>query len=496
MKKIGLTLAAIAVVTGGADAQQGQATQEARAVLERVSRQLGVPNLGTIEYTGSGNVFLVGQAIHPDSTWPRFNLIDYRRIIDLEGGAAREETVRTQAYNPPRGGGVQPVVGEQRQIQYVSGDRAWNVMGETATPALAAAGERTVLGVWSSPQGFVRAAMDRPSTATMRTVDGRRYTVITFFDGFRPVSGYVSASNEIERVESYVDNPVLGAMPVATSFSNYRSFNGVRFPTRIVQRQGGHPVLEVNVANVRPNAPASLAVPENVRTATLPATPPVPQTQSEQLAPGVWYITGGSHHSIAVEFADHVAVVEAPQNEARALAVMAEVRRILPNKPIRYVVNSHHHFDHSGGLRAFAGEGVTIVTHAENEPYLRRALTEPRTLSTDPNVRPMVTPTFLPVRDRHVLSDATRTLELHHIQGHTHSQTMLMAYLPQSRILVQADAYTPLPEGAAPPATPNPFHVMLHDNIQRLGLQVDQIAPLHGRAVPFSEFLRTMGRAE
>ena len=91
--------------------------------------------------------------------------------------------------------------------------------------------------------------------------------------------------------------------------------------------------------------------------------PPPVRVTTEKLADGIWYLTGGSHHSVLVEFADHVALIEAPQNEERSTAVIAEVKKLTPTKPIRYLVNTHHHFDHSGGLRTYVAEGATIVTH-------------------------------------------------------------------------------------------------------------------------------------
>ena len=80
---------------------------------------------------------------------------------------------------------------------------------------------------------------------------------------------------------------------------------------------------------------------------------------------------GGTHHSVAIDQADHIVVVEGPQNEARSEAVIAKVKETIPNKPIRYVINTHVHFDHSGGLRTYVDEGATIVTHAMNRPVLR-----------------------------------------------------------------------------------------------------------------------------
>ena len=153
---------------------------------------------------------------------------------------------------------------------------------------------------------------------------------------------------------------------VVTHYGTYRDFAGVKFPTKIIQYQDGMPTLDLTITAVRANPPVDIEVPANVRTNPVPV-------KSEKAADGVWYITGGSHHSVLIEMKDYLIVVEGPQGDQRSTAVMAEVKKLVPNKPIKYLVNTHHHFDHSAGVRAYAAEGVTIVTHEVNRPYFERA---------------------------------------------------------------------------------------------------------------------------
>ena len=155
-------------------------------------------------------------------------------------------------------------------------------------------------------------------------------------------------------------------------YTKYKDFGGIMFPGQIHVHQGdprlnpAHNYYEINVTDVKANVPVTpMPVPEAVRTAT---APPV-KVESQKLADGVWLLGGGSHNSVLVEFNDFVAVVEAPQNEARSLAVIAEANRLVPNKLIRYLVNTHHHMDHAGGLRTYLSQGTTIVTHESNKQY-------------------------------------------------------------------------------------------------------------------------------
>ena len=105
--------------------------------------------------------------------------------------------------------------------------------------------------------------------------------------------------------------------------------------------------------------------------------------QSQKAAEGVWYLTGGTHHSVVIEMKDHLIVVEGPLNDDRALAVIAEARKLVPSKPIKYLIVSHHHFDHSGGVRAFAGEGATIVTHDASRAFFEQIVAAPATVGPD-----------------------------------------------------------------------------------------------------------------
>ena len=192
---------------------------------------------------------------------------------------------------------------------------------------------------------------------------------------------------------------------------------------------------------------------------------------------------------------DHIVVVEGPLNDERATAVIAEARRLAPGKPIRFVINSHHHFDHAGGLRAFAAEGIPVITHDSNRAFFESALMAPATMTPDKQQGARRKVAVEGVRDERVLTDGTRTVEIHHMAGNTHADGMLIVYLPKERLLIQADAFTPGPPNAPAPAIINPLSVNLADNITRLNLSVDRLLPLHGRIVPLADLNRAIGRS-
>ncbi len=446
----------------------------AYADLNDVAKALGASTVKSIQYTGTGGVYAVGQSAVPGLPWPEYNVKSHTRSVNYDTASLRDEQVRTQALDPPRSGGVQPIRGEQRLNLIVSGDIAWNIVGDQPVSAPIALADRQ-FQLWATPHGVVKAAMARNATQQGRTI---AFAVPGRFS----LKATVSEDNLIARVEGLVPNPVVGDIPVVIDYWDYRDFGGVKFPTRIRETMAGYPTLDLLVTDVRPNAAVDIQAPDAVRQDPNPYA----RVTTQKVADGVWYLTGGTHHSVVIEMKDYVIVVEAPLNEERSVAVIAETRKLVPAKPIRYVVNSHHHFDHAGGLRAFAAEGVTVITQEVNRAFLAQALGAPSTVRPDLQSEG--------VGERRTLIDGARTVEIYRIQGILHHDGMLMVYLPKEKLLSQADAYTPVPPNATPPTPPSPYNVALADNIARLRLDVGDLLPLHGRLVPVAELYRTIGR--
>jgi len=460
--------------------------QETKTELDGVSKAMG--EVKSLQYSGSGAFFSFGQSFTPGEPWPRFGLKSYTRTIEYETPSMRDEVVRAEGDPVARGGGL-PIPGGQRLTTAVSGTLAWGQLAEgPVNPALAAVGDR-LHQLWITPHGLIKAALKYNATVQTQEEGSKKTTTISFAvpSQFK-VRAVVDDKNLIEKVESWNTNPVLGDMPTETVYADYKDFGAVRFPTKITQKQGGFPTLDLTINEVTPNAPANIQPPDNVRQASI-------KVQADKVADGVWYLTGGTHHSVLVEMSDHLVVIEGPLDDARANAVIAEVKNLVPNKPIKYVVNSHHHFDHSGGLGAFAAEGATIITHDSNRAFLEQSLAASRSIHPDKLAQSGKKATVEGMPDKRVLRDATHSVELYRIQDNTHAEGLIMAYLPKEKLLVEADLYTPAPPNTAPPAQPNPASVNLYDNIERLNLAVDQILPLHGRKVPLAELQQWIGKA-
>jgi glyoxylase-like metal-dependent hydrolase (beta-lactamase superfamily II) len=317
----------------------------------------------------------------------------------------------------------------------------------------------------------------------------RRTLTIAVPGRFR-ADAQVGDQGVIDRVSGVIPHAVLGDLPIEITYADYKDFGGVKFPTKIRQSAAGHPSLEVTVTAVRTNVAADLTTPDAIRDTTAPYA----RVTTQMVADGVWYLTGGSHHSVVIEMKDSVLVVEGPLNEERALAVIAETRSLVPDKPIRAVVATHHHFDHSGGLRTFASVNVPVIAHENGRASIERALAAPATIAPDRLAKSGLHGRVEGVRTKRVIGDGARTVEIHHISGNLHADDLLMVYLPRERLLVEADVFTPLAPNAAPAMPPSPFTVAFADHLGRLGLAVDGLLPIHGRMVPLTDMERTIGR--
>ena len=424
-------------------------SQDATSVVNATVAAMGAQNLRSIQISGTGSIAGIGQNFGPNAPWPMAPIKSYTRQVDLDAVVSATQVVRLQ-------NGV-----EQTQNLVIPPNAPWAQQFD----------------FWITPFGFLKGAMANPVTLSSEKVNSQTYDVVSYMlqNKYR-VKGYINANKMVERVHTSVENTVLGDMPVEAYYTDYKDFAGVKFPSFSVVRQGHAPTLILGVHDLKANVPVTTPPAQQT------AAPQPVRVETEQIAAGVWYLKGGSHHSVLVEFADHVAVIEAPQNEERSLAVIGEVKRLVPNKPIRYVINTHHHFDHSGGLRTYVDAGVAVVTYDGNKAFYERIFSTPRTLSPDRLAQSGRTATIEVTGERRVMGDATRTVELYRVRN-PHNEGILMAYLPKEKILVQVDMYTPPAPGAAAPAADapvNPNALALLDHLELLRLDFDTILPLHG----------------
>ncbi len=529
-------LVAIAI----ASTASAQDVKDVRAVLQAANKAMGGVNLRTIEYSGAGWSSRIGQTYGLSEDWPKYEVSGYTRAIDYDARWSREDYTRRQGNYPTLGGAP---MAQQKMTAILSGTYAWDIQNDMPVPVArpyldgVAYSDLRQLEIALTPHGALRAALAATNaTAITQPVVGgsdfglsqfgRKVTIVSFsLLGKYKMNVTINDQNLVELVDTWFPNPVYGDMDYEMRYTKYKDFGGIQFPTLVHVHQGdprlnpAHNYYELNVTSVKGNVPVpTLPVPEAVKTATAPSV----KVESQKLADGVWLVAGGTHHSMLVEFKDFVAVVEAPVNEERSIAVIAEVNRLAPNKTIKYVVNTHHHFDHSGGLRTYFSQGTTVVTHESNREYYVDILFNPAAWTLKPDRMSIYNPMYMISRrpppietvggdtratGPYVITDGARMLEVFHVQDMAyelgepsyrqgnHGADMLMAYLPKEKILLNADLYSPPAQGAAPPTASNGMRT-LYRNMLKLKLDVDQHVPIHGRVGTNAEFLKIVGASE
>ena len=482
MKRLMAAALLVTVLSIGVAAQGAQGAKDAKTVISNATRALGPESLNSITYSGAASdvsflqcgALVCGGGIN----LPMRPVTNYVRAIDLTQPASRQTGA---TMNPPGGGATgPPAPGVLNQA----------VTAQQASTAATAWGNQ--LELWLTPWGFLKGAAANNATARAQRLNGKNYTVVSWSPAVKApsggsyvVNGYIDDQNLVDRVETWLGNDVLGDMHILATYTGYRDFGGAKVPTRIVQTRGGYPFFEVTVATAQANPPniaALIAGPAPAAgagqrgAAPAAAAPAAPPPASEKMAEGVYRITAGpgSYVSLAVEFKDHIMLLEGGNNEARALAIIAEAKRVIPNKPIRYVMNTHYHSDHSGGLATMVAEGATIVTHQNNKEFFERAYGTPRTLLTDALAKNPRKPKVEGVGDKKVFKDDTRTVEMYHPAPVPHTDGMLIAYLPKEKILFQGDFTLP-----AAGQQPNDHIKALAPILDRLKLDYDKYVPVH-----------------
>jgi glyoxylase-like metal-dependent hydrolase (beta-lactamase superfamily II) len=434
----------------------------------------------TIVIEGEGTNGNLGQDMTMEASTQAFVVTGYRRSVDLVNLRARTEQTRTPNFAYFQGPQA------QKQVLGVDGEVGYNVAANgNATRVSNAAAKDRRAEIYHHPLEIVRAGLDPGAKLASPRTAGREQVVdITTANGMVCTLAIDTTTKLPTWVVSMTDNTNLGDVVIETSFDDYQDVGGLKLPKHFTTKTDKYKTAELRVTKQTIDGDAGdLAAPSAAASAPAIAGPAAAVVTAEEIAKGVWFLAGQSHHSVLVEFSDHLTLIEAPLNDTRALAVIAKARALRPGKPLTEVVNTHHHFDHSGGIRAAVSEGLTVITHKANAAFFQDAaarphLTVPDALAKAPKPLKVVT-----VDEELELKDRAMTMMLYHVAGNPHAHTLLMAYLPRERILVEVDAFSP---GAAV----QPYAANLRENITKRGLKVDRIVPLHGTIVPYGELLK------
>ena len=495
----GYVLAGVAIVSGlwlaqtvvRAQAPAQQVVNDAAAALGGRDR---IQAIRALLVEGQGKDFSFGQGARPDEMGMQsdpWKVTGYKRAYDLAANRSRFEQARVSLdafYAGPE---------TAKSVQGIDGDMVYDI-GESGTAtrvwAPQAVATRRVEAL-RHPLTIVRAALDPAATlANARTQGSERLVDVTVPSGPTLTLAIDSTTKLPTRVVWTTDVALYGDGQMETRFLDYRAVDGIQLPTRFTSKADKFLAADIRIRRQALNGDVgNLAAPANVASATRPGPPPPIAVTVEEVGKGVWYLTGQTHHSLLVEFSDHLTLVEAP-SEARTLAVIAKARELRPNKPLTTLVVTHHHGDHTGGVRAAVSEGVTTIVAQEGIiAFLQEILRRPHTIAPDALARkPQPKPvSFVKVDDEFVLKDSTMAINLYHVLDSAHADTNLLVYFPAARVLTDADLYFPDDTRTVNDMDPQGHATFIHSlllNIDHRKLQIDKMAPIHGKLVPYARF--------
>lgn len=454
----------------------------------------------------------------------------YELVGDATGRAVRIDWSRRFAYPAPRGFTFTEVL--TADAGYVAGidSNARTKQSLDATPpAHTMSGQRLAAThrelLRNSP--FLLLEMQknpsRVSPAGDVTIAGVAYPSVAYRAGdqtltvmFDPATGLPARLRTLD-----YDN-IWGDVTYDLVLSDWQVVDGVRVAMTRKYELNGRTVMETKVTTAALNNAFSsdlLGIPDDYRTgAPKPATGAVPYQwvlrrqfigvyldsdvpsydtrastglRLNELAPGVQHAVGGTHHSLVVEMSDHLVVFDAPISDWQSNWALAALRAKYPGKPVKYLVLTHHHMDHAGGLRAYVGQGATLVVGKGTSPHYRRVLAAPFARNPDFAARDLTRTPIVEVDGKYVFTDGTREVHAYALEPNPHCDGMLIGYVPDARLGFVTDVWSPgapLPERLSPPL------VAVVATVKKAGIAPARFAGGHGSSADYAPLAALEGK--
>ena len=485
MKRRMVWLFVVTVAVGGCE-QLSPEMQLIHDAAEALGGVEAVEAVATLRIEGSGNNFRLGQNRTPDAALPRAAVESYTIEADL-----RNHRMRWEIASANFAGRVNAAV------TAMDGDVAFNVGQDGARRAAATVARERHTEYYHHPLTLLQVALtagEEGAAATvgnLRQESGQDVVDIITPDGSELTLHVDSESRQVVRIASPGYHSNLGDVETATTFRDYAAAGGLMLPGAITRTIDRQPVTFLRVTHTIDADLGDLAAPADVATAPEPG-PPAANVTDEELADGVWLLAGQSHHSVLVELAEQAALVEAPQHDTRTLAAIARARELVPDKPLSHVVNTHHHFDHSGGVRAAVAEGLTVVTHETNRSLFEELTSRPHTVMSDHLAQQPAELMLETVAgdDTLELGEGRGAMQIFRMGDNPHADGALVVYLPAERMLIQADMFIPGIGGEFADTA-----AALLQSIEDRNLRVERLVPIHGAVTALSDLEEAVGEA-
>jgi glyoxylase-like metal-dependent hydrolase (beta-lactamase superfamily II) len=367
----------------------------------------------------------------------------------------------------------------------------------------------------------MKAHPDRVLAIADQNVDGKNYPAVQYKSDYGTfIVMFDPATNLPARVRTPDWDALEGDSAFDAAFSDWRDIAGTKMPFRAFYTLNGMKVADMTVtdATANPTLPAgSFAIPpDQLAKAAKPAEPRITpfhwvirrqysgfyfdsdtmygdddtRPTIVDIAPYVSETQGWTHNTVFIDMGAYLVAMEAPNDDGQAIAHLALAHQHYPGKPIRYLVLSHHHVDHVGGMRQFAAEGATIVVGKGDGAYFRRALARPETLNWNAPTKPFAA-NVIEVTDKWSVKVGSREVDFYMIDN-PHAGDMLMGWVPEAKLGLVTDIWNPGP----PVTASNPNLASVIHAVDKLGLKPVKFAGGHGSVGDYAQAAAVVKAAE
>jgi glyoxylase-like metal-dependent hydrolase (beta-lactamase superfamily II) len=479
---------------------------------------MGGDKLKTLTLSASLQQYDPGESYSlSDPAKPDTGVSDLKQSRDFQRGMTRDEWVRPKADD-----------GTKRTYTEIVTPTAGYVVGNDATngrlpkrtvkgtqPEHTMSGRRLTATLRELERPFIILEMkrdpDRVSAVDDQKVGGKTYPAAQYRDDYGSyIVIFDPATNLPARVRTLDWDALEGDSVYDAEYSDWRDVSGVKIAFLMHYTLNGMKVADLKLSNVAINPnfpPKTFEIPQAMLSA---AAKPAPANATPyqwiirrqfsgfyydsdakytddldslklvDVATNVSQTQGGTHNTLFIATNTYLMAVEAPNDDGQAIQSIDMAKKRYPGKPIRYVVLTHHHVDHVGGMRTYAAEGATIVVGKGDGEYIRKALVRPETLNPDAPKKAF-TPKVVEVEGKWSVNDGGREVDAYVIEN-PHVSPMLIVFLPDAKLGIITDLYVP---GAPPPS--NTEVAALVKGVDKWGIKPERFAGGHGSVGPYAD---------